>query len=176
MKIPLIVMLLAACAAAQPSGPLMQAILPRFDTVRLNLVEAAELMPEDSYTYHLTPPQRSWAEWISHNIQMNYNQCGRIHTAPAPDAKEWEGVSAKAELVAGLKESFAYCEGAFKAMTDEKALQSAAPAGGRPVVPAGIMIGLLNSWNEHYGNMVGYLRTRNLVPPSTARAAKAAKK
>ena len=176
MKKPLIVMLLVACAAAQTPGPLMQAILPRIDTARLNLVEAAELMPEDSYTYHLTPAQRSWAEWISHNIQMNYSQCGRIHTVPTPDAKKWEGVTAKPELVAGLRESFAYCDGAFKAMSDEKALQPSAPAGGRPVVPVGVMIGLLNSWNEHYGNMVGYLRTKNLVPPSTARAAKAAKK
>jgi hypothetical protein len=30
------------------------------------------------------------------------------------------------------------------------------------------MIGVVVSGNEHYGNLVGYLRSKGITPPSTA--------
>jgi len=146
----------------------METILPQFDTVRMNLEQTAELMPEADYAYRLTPPQRSVAEWMDHNITMNYGFCGRISTTPPPEASTYRGKTDKAALVKTLKESFAFCEQAFKAQTDETALK---PFGQRNAVPVNVMISLLTLWNEHYGNLVGYIRTKGMVPPSTARIA-----
>jgi hypothetical protein len=161
--------LLAVYAGLAQHGPLMQSILPRLETNKLNIVESAEAMPESDYKYKLTPAQRSFADWIAHTIQMNYGSCSGIHTQPAPDAKHFNENMPKDRLVAGIKDSFAYCEAAFKSMSDESALQPI-EKNGRKIIPVNVMVGLIHSWAGHYGNMVGYLRTKNIIPPSTARA------
>jgi hypothetical protein len=160
-------LLLSGLACAQ--GPLMQSILPKYNTARLNLIETAEFMPAGDYSFKLTPAQRSFGEWIDHNISMNYSLCARVEGKPA-NAKKPASMS-KDDLVAALKESFQYCDTVFQGMTDEKAMQPV-ESGGRSVLPADTMISLLVNWNEHYGNLVGYLRTKGIVPPTTARAAK----
>jgi len=171
MRIPLLLALLALPALAQ-DGPVMQSILPRFQAAKLNLIETAEFMPAEKYSYRLTPPQRTFGAWMEHNIQMNYGSCGMIaaERKPAPKLDN----AGKDQLIAALKESFDYCEQAFKAQTDETAVKSLQMAG-RPVSPVNVMVGLVVNWNEHYGNLVGYLRSNNIVPPTTARAQKAKK-
>ena len=67
-----------------------------------------------------------------------------------------------------LKTAFAYCDGAYDALTD---------ASGAEMIASGkqgrTKFGMLN-WNlwhtwEHYGNVVVYLRMKGLVPPSSQR-------
>jgi hypothetical protein len=55
-------------------------------------------------------------------------------------------------------------------MTDAKATAQATVAD-RKVYPVQPMVSLVASLNEHYGNLVGYLRSKGIVPPSSARAA-----
>ena len=145
----------------------MQALLPRFDAAKLNLIEAAEAMPEASYDFKLTPGQRTFGDWIEHNISMNFSMCASMvgHTTPR---EHQPGGKGKAELVRALKESFDYCEPIFKSMTDEKSQQHI-QINDKLVYPVAVMIALVSNWNEHYGNMVGYLRTKGITPPSTAR-------
>ena len=68
-----------------------------------------------------------------------------------------------------LRESFEFCDTALKQMNDKRALAES-QSGERTTYPVQAMLGLLSSLNSHYGNLVGYLRTRGIVPPSTARA------
>lgn len=166
--------LLASLSSFAQDGPLMQSLLPRLQTAKLNLVESAELMPEADYNFRLTPPQRTFGAWIEHTIEMNYGTCANLHKAPGPDPLKYKGVTAKSELVAGLKASMEYCEQGFRAMNDTTALQPK-KVGKRDVYPVNLMVGLVVNWNEHYGNLVGYLRTKGITPPSTARAQKAKK-
>ena len=171
MKLSLILLVLAVMAWGQAEGPLMKSILPRYQAIKQNLLETAEAMPEADYSYRLTPAQRTFAEWMEHNVMMNYGMCSAVMGQAAPDTKKYHGLTAKADLQKALKESFDYCDQAFQGMTDEKALATVTVEG-RPVTPVNSMIGLLANWNEHYGNLVGYLRTNGMVPPSTARAQK----
>lgn len=175
MKLMLSVTLLSAAAAAQ-EGPLMKAILPRYATAKLNLVETAAAMPAPDYEFKLTPVQRSFAGWMEHNVEMNYNLCSTLLGEPAPKDKVKKGEMSKPVLEKALEESFAYCDKGFNSMNDEKALKEMDGASGRKIVPASIMIGLLNSWNEHYGNLVGYMRVKGITPPTTARAQRMQKK
>ncbi|MDX2149350.1 MAG: DinB family protein [Bryobacteraceae bacterium] len=158
-------------ALAQSGTPVMGAILPRYQTAKMNMVEAAQAMPEESYNYKLTPAQRSFGEWIEHNAGMNYSMCAQITGKPASDAPKVTATSPKAELVKALESSFAFCDSAFQSMTDEKAVQPVT-LGSRQYVPVNIMVALLTNWYGHYGNMVGYLRTKGITPPSTARSQK----
>lgn len=153
----------------------MQSILPRLETSRLDIVETADLMAETDYTYRLSPPQRSIGEWMQHNIMMNYASCAQISSAPPIDTSKFRTVTTKPELLPVLKASFDYCAAAFQSFNDETALKPFQANGRASAIPANVMIGLLTLWNEHYGNLVGYIRSKNLVPPSTARVATRAK-
>lgn len=165
------VVVASAPLLAQSAGQLVKSILPRYATARLNLIEAAEAMPEADYSYRLTPQQRSFGEWIDHNARMNYNLCSQAAGEPGPRMGRFSGASSKADLVEALKASFNYCDPIFQNMTDKKAL-SPVSAELNDVYPVNHLIGLLVNWNEHYGNLVGYLRTKGITPPSTARAQK----
>ena len=166
----------AGMCAAQEQGPLMKSILPRYATAKLNLIETAAAMPEADYSFKLTPPQRSFANWMEHTAEMNYGVCSSILAEPTPKDKVHAGMTAKGDLEKALKESFDYCDRAFHSMTDAKALSEIDAGSGRKVVPASSMIGLLIALNEHYGNLVGYMRSKGITPPTTARAQRMQKK
>lgn len=170
MKLWICALTFAGFAVAQSGDPIMKTVLARYNYVKQNLVESAEVMPEESYEYRLSPAQRPWAEWIEHNVAMNYRFCSQIAGQEVPKEAVPPGKS-KPELAAALKKSFAYCDPIFAAMTDAKAVQPVT-MGSRTIYPVSAMIDLLIQWNEHYGNMVGYLRTKGITPPSTARAQK----
>jgi hypothetical protein len=171
MKFMLVLLTMSACACAQ-SNPLTDAFKARYQTIRQNLVEAAEVVPESGYAFKLTPAQRPFGEWISHTATGNYNFCAQIKGEKTPAAAQQAGhTSGKAELVRAIKDVFAYCDAALEGMTDARALKSV-DVGGKQVYPVQGMIALIASDNEHYGNLVGYLRSQGITPPSTARAQK----
>jgi hypothetical protein len=151
----------AAAAAAQ--NPFMQAYMPRYNTMKQNLIESARAMPEEHYSFKLTPEQRAFGDWIGHTIMLMHNSCAAIRgEKPAPmDHSKHGGSQPKAELVKALEEASANCDAALKDMPDATALTRANP-----------MLVLLTNMASHYGNMVGYMRSKNIVPPSTARAQK----
>jgi hypothetical protein len=91
--------------------------------------------------------------------------------APAMDHSKHSGVQSKQELQKELKEAAAFCDGVFKEMTDTKAL-SPVTVNGKPALPVNAMLGLLTNMSSHYGNMVGYMRVKGVIPPSTARSQK----
>lgn len=160
----------ALAASAQTINPLTAAVTDRFKGIRLNFEESADLMPDDKYGFRLTDAQRTFGEWIGHTAASNYNYCSTIKGEKAPEAAQHaHHLKAKAELSKALKDSFAYCAAALEQMTDQKALAASGPSNPPPV---GAMVNLVSSTNEHYGNIVGYLRFNKLVPPSTARAQK----
>jgi hypothetical protein len=161
----------AATVAAHAQNPLTDAVMARYKGIRLNLVESAEAMPADAYSFKLTPVQRTFAEWVGHVTIGNYNFCATIKGEKAPDAGHLHSMTDKAGLTAALKKSFDYCDGALAGMTDAKALK-AVSVGSKEVYPVQGMVSLVSSDNEHYGNMVGYMRSKGVTPPSTARAKK----
>jgi hypothetical protein len=84
-------------------------------------------------------------------------------------------LTGKDAIAKALADSFTYCDAAFQGMDDAKAVQEVT-IGERKVVPANVMVSLVASLNEHYGNLVGYMRTKGITPPSTARAQQQKKK
>lgn len=161
-----LIFLFSCCVFAQ-SNPLTQAVTARYNSAKQNLMGAAEAMPEENYAYKLSPEQRPFGLWIEHTAMGNYSFCAAIKGGSAPDTSKIHGLTSKAELQKALKDSFDYCDAALAAMDDKKALTE---AGGK--YPVASMVSLIASLNEHYGNLVGYLRTKGITPPSTARAKK----
>jgi hypothetical protein len=156
---------------AQLGNPLTEAVTGRYKAVSQNLIETAEVMPEEFYSYRLTPAQRPFGEWIGHTAMGNYNFCAAIKGEKPPETKHLHEMSGKAQLSKALLESFQYCDAALKDMNDRKALAEIV-AGDKKIYPVQGMVALVSSDNEHYGNLVGYLRSKGLTPPSTARSMK----
>ena len=140
-----------------------------FNVVRSNLESSADLMPAEKYSYRLTPGQMTFAEWLNHATQRNYSDCAILKGEPVSELEKKAATLKEKEAVGkAMKDSFAYCAEALKGMDDQKAISS-------PAV-SNAFLHLVVHNNEIYGNVVGYLRTAGIVPPSTAGREAAKKK
>jgi len=164
MKIPMAALLLvAAPATAAAQG--IPAIAPLFDMAKGWLVKSAEMMPEANYSFKPTPEVRSWGQLVGHVANANYMICATAKGEKNPATQDFEKVTEKAALVQALKDALAYCDPVYK-MTDT---QLTAPAEMFGIKMSQLGFAFLNVThdNEHYGNMVTYLRLKGLVPPSS---------
>jgi uncharacterized damage-inducible protein DinB len=148
-----------------PGNPLSADVRRDYLTVRDYFIRAAEKMPETDYGFRPTPEVRSFGQQVAHVADDQYNLCAPAKGETRKAAyKEIENtLSTKADLVAALKQAFAYCDGAYDALTD---------ASGADLVAGGKTRFAMLNWNlwhtwEHYGNVVVYLRMKGLVPPSS---------
>jgi uncharacterized damage-inducible protein DinB len=142
-------------------------------SIRRNLAEAAQLMPPSEYEFRPTPQVRSFAEVIGHVANANYFFCAQAKGEKVPSTANFEKVADKAALVTALNESLAYCDAVYSTTTDLNFNQSAkvpTPDGGRDTSRGAILMFNTTHNNEHYGNIVLYMRLKGHVPPSTARA------
>ena len=167
---PLALVPLFAGLAFSQADPIATQVKARYSYAKQNLVESAEAMPEEHYEFRLSPAQRPWVEWLDHTTGMNYRFCATMQ-GQQPPAGTAPASRSKADQIAALKKSLEYCDAAFTGMTDAKGMQ-AVTAGSRTIYPLNVAMDLLIQWNEHYGNMVGYLRTKGITPPTTARMQK----
>ena len=142
-------------------------------TIRRNLAEAAEAMPVEDYGFKPTPQVRSFGELVGHVIFANYLMCSQATGQTSPATTNYEKVTDRAALIKALNEALAYCDAAYAATTDENFAQPVKVAGpGNRLTDAtrgSVLSFNVTHNNEHYGNIVVYLRLRNHVPPSTAR-------
>jgi uncharacterized damage-inducible protein DinB len=162
----------AAPAAAPQSTSLSEGLKRAWAGVKLNVTEAAQKMPEENYSFKPTPEVRSFGEVIGHVVNGNYNYCSRASGEPAPK-ENFEKKTTKAELVKALAESFAACDAVINSATDDSLLQKVKV--GQNETARGVFVsGVIAHANEHYGNIVSYMRLKGLVPPSTERVQKAA--
>jgi len=142
-----------------------------YATIRRDLLDAAQNMPADEYGFKPTPEVRSFAEIISHVAGGNAFFCAQASGERMPAMGNLMRATDKATLVKGLSDVLAFCDGVYNGTTDENfgklmTLQGAKPSqAGRGAV---LFFNTTHN-NEHYGNLVVYMRLKGHVPPSTAR-------
>jgi hypothetical protein len=80
-------------------------------------------------------------------------------------------VTDKAGVVQMVKDGFAYCDDVFAGLSDEK-LATLLTLGTAPktyqTAAGSQMTMVVVHGNEHYGNLVTYMRIKGIVPPSSA--------
>ena len=151
-------------------------MLRGYQNLQRNLLEADEKMPEASYGFKPKPDVRPFGQLVAHVALSQFGSCAALKGEPAnphKDAKE-DATRTKAELVALLKESTAYCDPVLTAMKDED-MTALTKVGVNQVAKGLFLAGTNTHGNEMYGTMSVYLRLKGIVPPSTERA-NAAKK
>jgi uncharacterized damage-inducible protein DinB len=158
-------------AASQPPS-LVDEVKATFTRIQGYITKAADQFPEDKLTWQPTPAVRSWARLIAHVADDNNGACATLAgeaTRPTRlDTEDTQDSAAnkmtKADLQKALAESFARCEKAFAAVTDANMMER---NGNRSKI--GTLIYDTAHINEHYGNIVTYMRLNNMVPPSSQR-------
>ena len=174
---------LAACAAAavsltaqapDPADPgnltrFSRAIRTRYDTIKRDIVDAADAMPESEYGFRATPQVRSFAEIVGHIADSQNFFCGvaggRNPEYGDPIEKSGGG---KGALVKALKDSVAACDEVYAATSPANAL-ALVPSGKGDALRGMMLLDNVSHDNEHYGNIVTYMRLKGRVPPSSAR-------
>ena len=171
--------ILAGAVAAQGQGPnqgaappqtLVSEVQRQYVQVTNNAFASAEQFPAEKYTWQPTPDVRTWAQLVAHMTDDANNNCWMMGGAAAAPASAERGTPApnaksKADLVAGYKTAIDLCKKAFDTVTPANMGE---PSGGRGnASKLGQLIALTAHTNEHYGNMVTYMRLQNMVPPSS---------
>jgi uncharacterized damage-inducible protein DinB len=158
---------------AEALSPSMAAVVKSMHaTIRRNLADAAESMPADEYAFKPTPQVRSFGELVGHVVNANFFFCSQAKGEPSPSATNHERTTDKAGLVKALRDSLAYCDAVYATTTDanfNQLVKMTGPNGGSQVARGAVLVFNTTHNNEHYGNVVVYMRLKGHVPPSTAR-------
>src|SRR5258708_5961708 len=133
------------------------------------LVSSAEKMPEENYNFKPTEAVRSYGQIVGHLADAQYNFCSLALGETNPGLKIEQTKTTKADLVAALKDALAYCDKAYDSMTDASGIQTVKLFG--MDMPKFGVLNINNAHDmEHYGNLVTYMRLKNIVPPTSEQA------
>jgi hypothetical protein len=144
-------------------------LLRGYHGMQRNLLEAAEKMPEADYAFKPTAEIRPFGQLVAHVALSQFGGCAVLKGEANPKkAEKEEQTRTKAEHIALLKASTAYCDSVFDAMTDQ-ALVELVKSGPNEVAKGLMLAGTNGHANEMYGTMAVYLRLKGIVPPTTER-------
>ncbi|MEN3339246.1 MAG: hypothetical protein V7647_2922 [Acidobacteriota bacterium] len=155
------------------SGSLAAAANAMHKTIRRDLAEAARTMSSAEYSFKPTPEVRSFAELVGHVANANFFLCAQAKGEKSPATGDYEKTIDKDALVKALDDSLAYCDSAYVATTDAnftEPVKLAAPGPSHDAARGAVLMFNTAHNNEHYGNLVVYMRLKGHIPPSSARA------
>ena len=155
--------LLMSAAGLQAQGIAAEA-KQAYNGIKNNLTKMAEKMPEEHYAFKATADVRTFGQLIGHVADSQARTCSLVLGAQPPASAASK--TAKADLVAALKDSFAICDKAFDTLTDAKANEMIT-MGQRQRTRLGALVGTVSHSNEEYGYMAVYMRLKGVVPPSS---------
>jgi uncharacterized damage-inducible protein DinB len=164
-------MLLAGAAfvyplfAQAPANPLSADIKANWTAIKGNIRKAADRMPEEHWSFRPTDKVRSFGAIVAHVADAHYLLCG-AEKGEKRELTVEKTKTSKADILAALDESFAYCDSSYDALTDAKAAESIKFFNRERPRAGALNVNISHDW-EHYGNLVTYMRIKGLVPPTS---------
>jgi len=167
----------AAAQTAQPSSPkdpMATWLHNAFNNNRRNIEKSAEKVPEELYGLRPGPQieVRTFGQILGHLANFNYLWCSQAKGEKNPaQGSDYEKLSSKALLLRTLNDSFTYCDAVYSSLTDASGLEivTVTQENGRQAQVPRMSLLVLNYGhnNDHYGNLVTYMRIRSIVPASS---------
>lgn len=136
-----------------------------FETVSGYLLSAAEEVSEEDYSFSPTEEVRDLGGILNHVAGAHYAYCSGASGREAPEAAGEEATT-KDEIVEKLRASRDYCLDVYE-QTSADALGQSVDVFGSEYTRVGALVQNLAHDNQHYGNIVTYLRSIDMVPPSS---------
>ncbi|MGH9518931.1 MAG: DinB family protein [Terriglobales bacterium] len=174
---------LALCcplAFSQSSNPMARDLNRQLTLVENEVVPAAEAMPADKYDFAPSDTMgnfkgvRTFAQEVKHIAASNYLMGAAVLGTDPPVKYEDNGpasIQGKDAIVKFLKDSFAYAHHAIDSVNPENALKP--PGNGHRNTRLFEAAEIPVHTNDHYGQMVEYLRMNGIVPPASVGSAPA---
>ena len=147
--------------------------------IEKQIVEAAEAMPEERFDFtpdslHIPGSQfnnvRSFAGQVKHLATDNFFIWSAITGDDVPPGIEGvngpANLKTKASIIAYLKQSFYVGHKAIQSLTTGNALDMM-PFRGNKLPRVDLTFYALTHANEHYGQMIIYLRMCGIIPPAS---------
>lgn len=161
----IVITLFAAATLAAQSNPIVTTSKMSYAEVKDNVLRTAQKVPEDLYSFRPTPEVRTFGQLIAHEADAQYEFCGPVSAKPVSKDIE-KTVTGKGALIAALNDAFAYCDAAYARMTDADAATMVSFFG-QKMTKIGVLDMNIAHSDEHYGNLVTYMRLKGIVPPSS---------
>ena len=174
-----------AGAAAKPASepPTIASVLDRqLSGIERNIMGAAEAVPADKYDFSpatanipgdfKTPsPVRTFGEQFKHigDALELYGSGILGEKRPAtPDENGPKNVKTKDDVINYLKAAFAKGHSAIKTLNQQNVVEEIpAPFGNNKVPRLTLAVGMIGHSNNHYGQIIEYLRMNGIVPPES---------
>jgi uncharacterized damage-inducible protein DinB len=153
-------------APAAPANPISASEKGFYNLVSGEVIAGAEKMPEENYSFKPTPEVRSFGQLVGHLADAQYYMCSVASGDTNPMKNVEKTKTSKADLVAALKDAVDYCNKAYSGMTDAQGAQMTKLMGFNIARLTVLSVNTAHT-DEHYGNMVTYLRLKGIVPPSS---------
>jgi len=153
-----------------PAQPVTDAMRASWDGAKKNIRDSADVVPEALFGFSPVPGTvRTFGEIVGHVAGANYVFCSAAKGEKSPHPEDaFEKLATKAALVKAWDDSIAYCDGVFKSVTDRSAAEPIEmPFGMGKAVRTSALLANIGHVNEHYGNLVTYMRLKGIVPPSS---------
>jgi uncharacterized damage-inducible protein DinB len=166
MRTLLIALLVPVIAAMAQDNPLSANNKRAYGQLKVWILASAEKMPQENYSFKPTDAVRGFGQVLGHVADVQYRFCSPVLGENDPGLKIEQTKTSKADLIAALKGAFAYCDKAYDGMTDASAAQMVKFFGGDMPKLSVLSFNCMHA-SEHYGNLVTYMRLKNVVPPSS---------
>jgi uncharacterized damage-inducible protein DinB len=167
-----------ASDAGKPMAPAkaLDVMLTQLET---EVMGVAQAMPADKYSFAPTAETfasgspakfgtvRTFAAQLTHIAGANYHFYSLVSgTTPPAESKAVRDLKTKDEILAALKESFAYSHAQIMTITQQNAFNGIPGLDGFHT-PATLAAFAVAHGYDHYGQLVEYLRMNGVVPPGS---------
>lgn len=156
----------AETAAAAEQDPMSAYYRRLYRGLTTILLRSAEQMPEEHYSFRPTAEVRSFGQIVGHLADSQYFFCAPVRGEANPRLNIEKTRTSKAELLAALREAFAYCGKAYAELTEADGKQMVTVMGGPTPRMGALATNAVHS-ALHYGNLTTYMRMKGQVPPSS---------
>jgi len=182
--IPSLAAFAQASSAAKPAqAPTIASVLNRqLSGIERNIMGAAEAVAEDKYEFSpatanipgdfKTPdPVRTLSQQFKHigDALEAYGSAilGQKHEASAEENGP-KNVKTKQEVISFLKAEFAKAHSAIDTISQQNVVEEIpAPFGNAKTTRLALATGMVGHSNNHYGQIIEYLRMNGMVPPES---------
>ncbi len=156
-----------AAAPAAPTAGFRADFLVQLDMVGKQIVDLAEAVPADKYSWRPAPGVRSISEVYMHIVGGNSFIPTFMGVKPMAGLERGmeKTVTDKARIVELLKQSMAHARSAVLSIPDADLDKKVKIFGGQEVSQRATIMIIGNHLHEHLGQSIAYARANGITPP-----------
>jgi hypothetical protein len=159
-------------ASPESSEPSIASVVDgAVSSIEKRVVGVAEAMPEEKYVFVPTNGEfkgvMSFGDQIKHIADDNYGGYSFVLREKAPASSHDTHITSKADILTYLRGSFATAHRAATSLTAENVVTPVPLQDGRSYTRLAMAIEVIGHAENHYGQIVEYLRMNGIIPPAS---------